>query len=145
MLNNSICQIGIIVRDIETSIRAYANVFGIAPTASIVTDTVDKAHTEYRGETTEARARLAFFDFGQVQLELIEPIGGPSTWQEFLDEKGEGVHHVALQVKGMDSVIAQLDSKGAPLVQKGDYTGGRYAYVEATDNLKLILELLENL
>ena len=144
MLNNAICQIGIIVRDIETTTKAYADAFGITPTAFIVTDAVDEAHTQYKGETTEARAKLAFFDFGQVQLELIEPIGGPSTWQEFLDEKGEGVHHIAFQVKGMDGVIAQLDSEGAPLVQKGDYTGGRYAYVDATGSLKLILELLEN-
>jgi len=96
-----------------------------------------------RGKATDARAKLAFFQMGeQLSLELIEPIGGPSTWQEFLDTHGEGVHHIAFRVKGTDSILAQLESKGLTTVQTGDHTGGRYAYVDAMDTLKIFLELL---
>jgi methylmalonyl-CoA/ethylmalonyl-CoA epimerase len=144
MLDKMVCQVGIIVRDIEKTGKAYAEVFGLPVPTPIITDTVDAAHTEYKGESTEARAKLAFFNMGQVQIELIEPMGGPSTWQEFLDTKGEGVHHIAFQVKGMDDVISDLKSKGLTLEQKGDYTGGRYAYLNGSKDLKVILELLEN-
>jgi len=44
----------------------------------------------------------------------------------------------------MKDAVAFLDSKGMPLVQKGEYTGGRYAYIDGADKLGLILELLEN-
>lgn len=140
----SVCQIAIIVKDIEQAARRYADVFQVPVPQAIITDTEDKAHTRYHGQPTQARAKLAFFDMGQVSLELIEPIGGPSTWQEFLDEHGEGVHHIAFGVKGMDDVLKYLNGKGLPTAQRGDYTGGRYAYVDAAKMLGVNIELLEN-
>ena len=140
----TVVQVGIIVSDIETKAQAWADVFGLPTPNIIITDTIDKAHTEYQGEPTQARAKLAFFDLGQVSLELIEPIGEPSTWKDQLDQHGESLHHIAFFVKGMAEKVAYLTSKGVPLVQRGDYTGGRYAYMDGVSKLGLILELLEN-
>jgi 4-hydroxyphenylpyruvate dioxygenase-like putative hemolysin len=81
---------------------------------------------------------------GQVSLELIEPLGGPSTWKDFLDEKGEGVHHIAFMVEGTDEVVARLETQGVSLVQQGYYTGGMYSYLDSAAKLGVILELLEN-
>ncbi|HQE93233.1 MAG TPA: VOC family protein [Anaerolineae bacterium] len=141
---NIVCQIGLVVKDIEKSAAAYCDILGLPHPAITVTDEYDKAQTVYRGQPSEARAKLAFFDMGQVQLELIEPDGKPSTWQEALDEKGEGVHHIAFFVKDSDKVVAYLEGKGAKLVQQGRYTGGMYSYVDAIPQLHLVLELLEN-
>ena len=110
----------------------------------IVTDTVDVARTEYVGESTSARAKLAFFHLGQVDVELIEPIDGPSTWKDQLDAHGDSLHHIAVHIKGMPDTLAYLNSKDIDLVQRGEYAGGRYAYVDAIDELGRILELLEN-
>jgi len=140
-----VCQVGIIVRDIEQVARVWATILGVEPPPVRITDTADVAHTRYRGEPTDARAKLAFFNLGQVSLELIEPVGGPSTWQEFLDEHGQGLHHIAFQIQGMDQVIARLEAHDVRLVQRGDYTGGRYAYLDGFEQLGGILELLENL
>ncbi len=142
--NNIVCQVAVVVKDIEKTARDYAEIFGLAVPEVVITDPLEKAHTRYHGKPTEGRAKLAFFNMGQVVLELIEPIGGPSTWQEVLDSRGEGMHHIAFMVSGMDNTLAQLDSQGCPTVQRGDYTGGQYAYVDATKKLKLVLELLEN-
>jgi len=141
---NVITQIGFVVRNIEKMAKAYADVFDMEVPDVIITDAEDKAHTKFNGKPTEARAKLAFFDMGSLSLELIEPIGGPSTWKEFLDTHGEGVHHIAFQVKGMDWVIQYLDGKGINPIQRGDFTGGRYAYVDGTEKLGVILELLES-
>jgi methylmalonyl-CoA/ethylmalonyl-CoA epimerase len=141
---NVVCQVGLIVRDIERSIEAYSRVFGVPKPEFIVTDEQENAHTRYLGEPTDARAKLAFFDMGQVTLELIEPIDGPSTWQEFLDERGEGVHHIAFFVKDTDRVVASLEENDIAVIQQGDYDGGRYTYVDSVSNLGVILELLEN-
>ena len=132
------------VRDIETKAQAWADMLGLPVPDIIITDTVDLAHTEYQGEATPARAKLAFFHLGQVDLELIEPIGGPSTWQEQLDRHGESLHHLAFVIKGMKEKVAYLEAKGIPLVQRGDYTGGRYVYLDGTAQLGAVLELLEN-
>ncbi len=142
--NNALVQVGIVVKDIEKTSAAYAAAFGIEKPSWSWTDPLEKAQTRYRGQPTTARSKLAFMRFGSLDIELIEPDEGPSTWREFLDEKGEGVHHLALLIDGMKEHVARAEAAGMPLVQKGEYTGGRYAYLDATDALKVVVELLEN-
>ena len=142
--SNLVTQVGIIVRDIESKARAWSEILGLPMPNIIITDTVDKTQAEYSGKSTTARAKLAFFHMGQLDVELIEPIDGPSTWQDQLDQHGDSLHHIAFNIKGMQEKIAYLDSKGVPLLQRGEYTGGRYAYVDGVAQLGTVLELLEN-
>ena len=142
--NNVITQIGIVVRDIEKSSREFAAFFGLPAPKWILTDAVDKAQTRFLGGSTPARAKLAFMRFGSLDIELIEPDTEPSTWREFLDTRGEGVHHIAFEVDGMKRRVEDLEAHGHHLQQKGEYTGGRYAYIDTTKTLKTIVELLEN-
>jgi methylmalonyl-CoA/ethylmalonyl-CoA epimerase len=139
-----VVQIGIVVKDIERSSRAYAELLGIDVPRWEMTDPVELSHTRYLGRPSEARAKLAFFQLKNIVIELIEPVGGPSTWKDFLDAKGEGVHHIACEVTGMDKRVADLKARGVPLIQQGDYTGGRYSYLDGVPKLGVILELLEN-
>jgi methylmalonyl-CoA/ethylmalonyl-CoA epimerase len=149
MLNSGIgtttlTQVGIIVRDIEQSIDHYCRVLALPRPTVIITDEYSQAQTLYRGQPTAARAKLAFFNLGQVSLELIEPIGEPSTWKEYLDAKGEGVHHLAFVIQGTDQVVQFLHQQGIAVVQQGYYTGGMYTYLSSEPQLGVALELLEN-
>jgi methylmalonyl-CoA/ethylmalonyl-CoA epimerase len=140
-----VTQVGILVHDIEKTAQVYADFLGVPKPNIIVTDTIDKTQATFKGAPTKARARLAFFKVGpSLDIELIQPDSEPSTWREDLDRKGEGVHHIAFQVKGMKDRISSLEQEKIPLLQKGEYTGGRYAYMDSTKDLKVILELLEN-
>jgi len=142
--DTKVTQVGIIVRDIESKARAWSEILGLPMPEIIITDPVDKAQTEYNGKSTTARAKLAFFHMGQLEVELIEPMDGPSTWKDQLDGHGDSLHHIAFEIKGIQEKIAFLDSKGVPLVQRGEYTGGRYAYLDGVSQLGTVLELLEN-
>jgi len=142
--STTIVQVGVIVRDIEAKAHAWSSILGLPMPHISTTDTVDVAHTTYKGQPSLARAKLAFFHLGQVDVELIEPIDGPSTWQDQVEQHGDSLHHIALRIKGMDEKVTYLESTGAHSIQRGDYTGGRYAYVDTTEQLGLILELLEN-
>jgi methylmalonyl-CoA/ethylmalonyl-CoA epimerase len=142
--NNVITQIGIVVRDIEKSSKEFAEFFGVPVPKWVQTDPLDKAQTVFRGAPSAARAKLAFMRFGSLDIELIEPDTKPSTWREHLDSRGEGVHHIAFVIEGMKEKVAALEAHGFPLQQKGEYTGGRYAYIETARTLKTIVELLEN-
>ena len=142
--NNIVIQVGIIVRDIETKARAWSEILGLPMPNIIITDTMDKTQAEYHSEPTPARAKLAFFHMGQLDVELIEPIDAPSTWKDQLDQHGDSLHHIAFEIKGMQEKISYLDSKGIRLVQRGEYTGGRYAYLDGIAQLGTVLELLEN-
>ncbi len=132
------------MNDVEKVSAAYAEFFGLEQPEIIITDTAGIAQTRYNGGPTEARAKLAFFDMGSLQLELIEPDHQPSTWRDYLNEHGEGPHHIAFVIEGMQEKIMLLEGKGFPLQQKGEYTGGRYAYMDTFKELKVLVELLEN-
>jgi len=140
--NNVVVQIGIIVRDAEKAAAHYAEVFGI-PKPEVVTIADEPiSNTIYRGAPSGATGKAAFFDMGTVQMELIEPVGGPSTWAEFLETRGEGIHHVAFKVQDFEATQAMLSGKGMPVIQSGAWTGGRYAYIDSAAQLGTILEIL---
>ncbi len=138
-----VTQIGIVVRDIEAAVGRYCTILGLPRPEVILTDEPDKARTTYNGQPTPARAKLAFFHLGQVDIELIEPVGGPSTWQAFLDENGEGVHHIAFWVLDTDGAVRFLGRHDIPLEQQGYFTGGMYSYLDSSAALGVRLELLE--
>jgi len=142
---NLLCQVGILVHDIEKAGKDWADFLGVALPEIQITGELREAEMKYLGEPSEARAKLAFFHVGEnVDIELIEPDKNPSTWRHDLDANGEGFHHIAFVVKGMKERIEVCGKQGFKLLQTGEYTGGRYAYIDANGKLKLVLELLEN-
>jgi methylmalonyl-CoA/ethylmalonyl-CoA epimerase len=137
-----VIQIGLIVKDVLKSAHYYAEVFGI-PEPEVVPIASDAfTNTNVRGKASTARGKAAFFHLGTVEMELIEPVGGPSTWNEFLQTHGEGIHHLAIKTAEMAGAKTFLASKGMETVQEGGWDGGQYAYVDCTKQLGLILELL---
>lgn len=140
-----VTQIGILVNDIETAAQAYADFLGVEKPQIRLTDDLSKSQARFKGKPTKARAKLAFFKVGPtLDIELIQPDGEQSTWREDLDCKGEGVHHIAFQIKGMKGKVSGLEQDGMKLLQTGEYTGGRYAYLDGSKDLKVTIELLEN-
>ena len=142
-----VAQVALIVKDIEETKKKWAEFLGVEvpPTQPIGDYAVTK--TQFMGEPApDAYCWMAFFDVGPgLQLELIQPNDQPSTWRNFLVEKGEGIHHVAFQVKDSAAVVANAEANGLKLVQRGVYGdgSGEYNYLEAPD-LKCIVELLES-
>ncbi len=142
---NVVTQIAILVNDIEKTGHDYAKFLGVDYPGYSVTSEYEEALTTYYGEKSDARAKLMFFNINKnLSLELIEPDNNPSTWRDDLNKYGECVHHIAFNVNGLKTIIPALKKEGMELVQTGEYTGGRYAYIDARDKLKLMLELLEN-
>jgi 4-hydroxyphenylpyruvate dioxygenase-like putative hemolysin len=88
---------------------------------------------------------MTFFYFGDLQMELIQPNEEPSIWKEHLEQFGEGIHHISFNVKGMKKTISACEDWGMELLQKGEYRrgNGRYAFMDALDSLKVVVELLE--
>lgn len=143
--SNRMTQVAILCHDIEETAKAYAEFLGVSIPPIVQTDGSEKAQTEYLGKPSTATAKLCFFDIADgVQLELIEPDSQPSTWRAHLDEYGECVHHIAFGIKDTAGKIDNLAKKGMPLLQRGEYEGGRYAYFDTMKTLKVLVETLEN-
>lgn len=140
-------HIAVIVRDVEKAAKAWAELFGMEVPEWGLSDPPEKSNIRYRGKPTEARLKTAFLKFDNLRVELMEPVGGPSTWMDFLEKQGQGVHHIAFDVKGIDGHIANMEKWDMPLIQRGEwtvYTGGCYTYFESVEQLGVIVELLEN-
>ena len=79
--------------------------------------------------------------------ELIESVEGPSIYEEFLKEHGEGVHHLGYFVEDIDAEISSMETRGFSMLQSargfGTNDDGAYAYFDTERALGCILEALE--
>jgi len=139
---NKVTHIGLIVRDVEKMAAKYAEMFGVEVPRIGLTGAAEETRISFKGKTTSARAKLVHLDFGSVRIELIEPVGGPSVWQEFLDARGECIHHVGIHSNKPEEDIAFLKGKSMGIVQQGEYPGGMYIYFDTERELGFSLELL---
>ena len=145
---NTLTQVALVVNDIEKTKARIAKLFGVEEPPAFGSGDFAVTQTQVHGKPSpDAACRMAFFSIGNgVQLELIEPNDTPSVWRDFLNEKGEGLHHIAFNVNGMEAVIKSCQDFGMTLVQKGNYGdgGGCYSYFDGGEGMPFILELLEN-
>ena len=75
-----VTQVAVVVRDIDKARSAWAKILGLeAPEVSIA-EGHNSRPTMYRGKPSDAKAKLAFFNLENIQIELIQPLGGNSTW-----------------------------------------------------------------
>jgi catechol 2,3-dioxygenase-like lactoylglutathione lyase family enzyme len=139
-------QVGIIVADIETTAQKYVDVLGLPKPEIFATAGFDVTETTYNGEPSEATAKLAFFNTGQIQIELIQPDEKPSVWREFLESKGEGAQHIAFQVEDTQKAVDHFAKFGIEVSQQGLYSdrSGIYTYMRSEEKLGTVIELLQN-
>lgn len=140
-------QIGFLVKDIKKTRAQFARFFDVPEPEIVNSGEYEVTKTEYRGEPApKAKCYMTFFYFGDLQMELIQPNVEPSIWKEHLELLGEGIHHISFQVKGMQKTIDACEDWGMKLLQKGEYrrANGRYAFLDALDELKVVVELLES-
>ncbi|MEW6276358.1 MAG: VOC family protein [Bacillota bacterium] len=111
-------HIGILVENIEASLRFYRDQLGL-PVKTI------EANEEFK-------VRIAFLPIGEVLVELVEPFPD-SPLRQYLKEKGEGLHHIAFEVDDLKKSLAELKAAGVPLLDEEPRLGGEGALVAFLD------------
>lgn len=139
----NLIQIAFVVRDIEKYLENYAALLGVEVPPVIELPPSSETGAQYDEAPMNASARLAYLDFNNISLEFIEPVAGSSIWQDFLDEKGEGVHHFAFETDNSGRAVIDLEKMGYPCVQKGSYEEGYYTYHRGLEKLLVDLEILD--
>ena len=114
-------QVGVVVPDLDQSIRALTQVFGIGPFRVVEWPPVGRGDMErfYYERPADFTARMAFTEIGPVELELIQPVAGKSIWADFLQEHGPGIHHIRFNTFDMDAVVEYLAQNGIGIAQRG--------------------------
>lgn len=141
-----IIQVGLVVDDIERTVNRYRDVLGLPEPNRQQTPGYDVTEMTFMGQPTEATAKLAFFDMGQLQIELIEPDQTPSVWRNALNDKGIGTQHMAFPVKDSQKAIDHFAKYGIGVAQQGLYgdRSGMYTYMDSDACLGVTIELLES-
>ncbi len=142
---NSPCQIAVIVKDVEKAKVNWARLLNTEVPETCDGGPYEITKCEYMGKPSKfAGCKMAFFELGNIQYEIIQPYGEPSTWNDFLQETGGGIHHMAFSVKDIDATTKKCEEFGMKLTQKGIYNdaSGAYAYFDAKEDLGCFIELL---
>ena len=135
---NETVQLGIVVRDLEATVRRYQDDYGIGPWRF---DRIDLGEAnDYReyGRPVERSNRIAMV--GRVMWELIEPLDEEGIYARFLAEKGEGVHHVAVATPDFDETVAWAQHKDGVMLSC-KHSGIDIAYLDTLHDLGLVLEV----
>jgi len=136
-------QINIVVRDIELAARKWAELLGIEVPEIRINHLEGGENYTYRGEPVSCDLKVCDIPMDGFVIELHEPAGGPSSFQEFLDKHGNGVHHIGFEVGDLrDEVIGDMQKAGYDVGRTlGIYPGSSWTIVDAEDSLGVNLNI----
>jgi len=139
-------QVAFVVRDLEESIKRYKSLLGIDRWELLEVNS-SNARMAYHGKPSNHSFKAAVTWVGSVMIELLQPHEGRGIYRDFLDTRGEGMHHLGhVRVDNLDEAIQALEKAGFPCIENGETlaTGEgyhRWAYVDTTAALGYIIEL----
>lgn len=102
-------HLGIAVRSLDEAVRRYEEALGL--------------RCEHREEVPSQKVRTAFFTVGDVHLELLEPTAEDSPLAKFLNDRGEGIHHLAFATDDLPGQLARAKGAGARLIHEVPFEG----------------------
>ncbi|MDP3150723.1 MAG: methylmalonyl-CoA epimerase [Ignavibacteria bacterium] len=125
-------HIGIAVKNLSDAISYYENVLGL--TCYAVEEVADQ------------KVKTAFFMVGETKIELLEATSDDSPVAKFIAKKGEGIHHLAFAVNGLDSLLPELKSRGIELIDEQPRKGAEemnIAFLHPKSTFGVLTELCE--
>lgn len=136
-------QINIIVRDIEKAATAWAALLGVEKPHIRVNRLNGGPNYLYRGKPISCDLKVCNIEMDGFVIELHEPAGGESSFQEFIDKHGNGVHHLGFEVGDRrDEVIGQLRQQGYDTDRTvGIYPGSSWTIVDSEETLGVNLNI----
>jgi methylmalonyl-CoA/ethylmalonyl-CoA epimerase len=126
-------HIGIAVNNLHDAIKYYENKLGLTCYAI--------------EEVKDQKVKTAFFKVGEIKIELLESTDPEGPIGKFIEKKGEGIHHIAFAVDGIESSLAELESKEILLIDKTPRKGAEglnIAFLHPKSTFGVLTELCEH-
>ncbi len=125
-------HIGIAVNSIKDTLGLYTDLLGLKLKGTEVVE--------------DQKVKTAIIQVGESEIELLESTHPEGTIAKYIEKKGEGIHHLALEVSDIDQTLEMLQKKGVPLIdekpRKG-VEGTRIAFLHPK-GMKILLEIVES-
>ena len=129
---NKIEHIGIAVKNLDSAIPLYENIFGL--------------NCYKIEEVNDQQVKTAFFRVGETKIELLAPTSTESPIAKFIEKKGEGIHHIAFSVNGISAGLNDLTSKNVQLIDQKTRKGAEgmdIAFIHPKSVNGVLFELCE--
>jgi methylmalonyl-CoA/ethylmalonyl-CoA epimerase len=120
-------QIGIIVKDMDAAAEFYKKFLGVD---QIGTLDVPDATCELKGNPCTYHMIMGFIMLGDLQIELIQEVEGPSPYSEFIARHGEGIQHLGYYIEDLDAELMNAAADGIEVYARGEINGTRWAYLD---------------
>ena len=125
-------HIGIVVSDIAAALKVYEDALGLP-----LRETKELADQE---------VIVAFLPIGESNIELVQPTSDDSGVARYLAKRGEGIHHICIEVEDIEAALARLEAHGVQLIDREPRQGahGRVAFVHPKGAHGVLVELVEH-
>ena len=126
-------HLGIAVKDLAAALQFYQEALGL-----------QSVHTEV---VEDQGVRVAMIPIGESRIELLEPLSPTTPVGKFIESRGEGIHHLAVEVDDVQRHLDDLTSKGVILIDKAPRSGAhgkKIAFVHPKSTRGLLLELCQD-
>lgn len=125
-------HLGIATKGIDEALKFWEDALGL-----------ENVHTEV---VEEQKVRVAMLPLGESRVELLEPTSEDSPISKFLEKRGGGIHHIAVEVDNIEESLAQLKAKGMRLIDETPKIGAEgclVAFVHPATTGGVLLELVQ--
>ncbi len=129
---NYLDHVGVAVKDIRAALDFFGKVFDVPDAEVVLMD--------------DQGVRACLIQVGQTRLELLEPTSPQSGVGRFIERRGEGLHHLALNVTDISGKLQSLETLGVDLIDHAPREGlsGTIAFVHPRSVFGVLTELVEN-
>jgi hypothetical protein len=139
-------QVGILVDDLQAALERYDSLWGGGPWQCYRYAADSIPSMTYRGRPG-AYAIWIGFNSTTPQVELIQPVAGPSIYHEWIERRGHGLHHLGFWVDSLEEAVASMAAAGYDVSQSGAGYGrdgdGGFAYFDTEREFGVVLEAIE--
>lgn len=125
-------HLGIATNGIDDALKFWADALGI-----------ENVHTE---TVEDQKVRVAMLPIGESRVELLEPTSDDSPISKFLEKRGGGIHHIAVEVEDIEASLAKLKAQGMRLIDESPRIGAEgclVAFVHPAASGGVLLELVQ--
>ncbi len=125
-------HLGIATKGIDEALKFWENALGL-----------ENVHTEI---VEDQKVRVAMLPIGESRIELLEPTSEDSPISKFLEKRGGGIHHIAVEVEDIEAALAKLKQEGARLIDESPRIGAEgclVAFVHPASANGVLLELVQ--
>ena len=122
-------HLGVVVRDLDSAVKFYENVIGLKVGRLMNSDA--------------AKMRMAFLAVGDFHFEILESTDPEGLIARYIKEKGEGLHHICLEVEDLEDTMSAMKSKGARFIDENPMpvADGRIVFLSPESTFNMLIEL----